>query len=253
MSSLPVSHDLTAYAGDTFAETFRFLEAGEPVDLTGDTVTAQARAAAGEPIELLVVVLDPPTDGQVTLGLPDGLEPGAYDYDIQVDAAGTVTTWVRGTLTIDPDVAAGQPPGTELLPDDLPPEQVAEIIGLARLALNAALYPCELPADPLPAPLELALAIVANRIYAASPEAGGATGQVVSESIGAYSYRYAAPETLDTAALVGGTVAKLIQPWNCKPGVYDISVAGSRAGWPVDWWQQDLDNPVKAIDAAAAP
>ena len=145
---------------------------------------------------------------------------------------------------------AGGTPGSEFLPDELPPEQVADLVGLARLTLNAALWPCTLPADPLPPPLELALAIVTNRIYVAGD--GGGSPQVVSESIGAYSYRLAAPDTVDQAALVGGSVADLIRPWKCQPGVYDLSLRGGSV-WPSDWWQRDLDNPLKAWDEKHQP
>jgi hypothetical protein len=138
-----------------------------------------------------------------------------------------------------PRFGLGGTPGSEFLPDDLPQETVDELTGLARLALNAALYPCTLPADPLPAPLELALAIVTKRIYEASPAGGGASPQLVSESIGAYSYRLASPETLDIAALVGGTVDNLIHPWKCQHGVYDVLTVGTAPQWPVDWWQRN--------------
>jgi hypothetical protein len=162
---------------------------------------------------------------------------------------------VRGVLTITADVSesATPPPGTEFLPDELPPEQSAELVALARLVLNAALYPATLPADPLPAPLELALAIVTRRLYNLAP--GSSTGQVVSESIGSYSYSLASPESLDTAALIEGPVSGLIAPWRGQTGVYeiDLKTSVSKLGWPIDWWQRDLDNVVAAIDAGDSP
>ena len=100
--SLPAVVDLSAYRGDTWAQTFRFLIAGEPVPLDTATVAAEARKFDGEVVPLVVSKGEP---GEVTLGLPeDGLDCGSWTYDLEVSDGGAVTTWVRGTLTVAPDV-----------------------------------------------------------------------------------------------------------------------------------------------------
>ena len=105
MAALPVTVDLTAYRGDSWAQTFRFLEAGTPIDLAAATVAAQARKFDGEVVPLVAAKGDP---GEVTIGLPPGgLDCGSWTYDVEVtfpDPDPSVTTWVRGTLTVSPDV-----------------------------------------------------------------------------------------------------------------------------------------------------
>jgi hypothetical protein len=108
VSALPVVVDLTAYRGDTWAQTFRLLE-GEPsapVDLTGASVEAEARRAlVDESIVLAVSIADPPTLGEVTLGQPEGgLDCGQYEYDVEVVRGGTITTWVKGKISVEHDV-----------------------------------------------------------------------------------------------------------------------------------------------------
>jgi hypothetical protein len=99
----PAVHDLDTYAGDTWAQTFRFLTDGSPVDLTTASVEAWARTIDGAVTELAVAVDGPA--GEVTLGHPHGgFERGAYEYDVEVTQSGVVRTWVRGTLVAERDV-----------------------------------------------------------------------------------------------------------------------------------------------------
>lgn len=146
-------------------------------------------------------------------------------------------------MEASPRFGTGGTPGSEFLPDSLPPEEVDELVALARLVLNAALFPNELPADPLPAPLELALALVANRIWKLAETEGKGALPVISESLGSYSYRLATPDSPDS--LLGDRVLDLIRPWmpSGGQGVYELHVGGARpTSWPVDWWQRDYDN-----------
>jgi hypothetical protein len=138
--------------------------------------------------------------------------------------------------------------GSWLLPDDLTPEELAELLADATLVLAAVLWPCELPDEPYPPPIEVAIGVVASRLYAYGKTGEGQT--VVSESLGSYSYRLSEAMTAEGAALVPTSVLKLIEPWNCRKSVYEISIAGGPLGWPVDWWQRNLDNVVKARDEA---
>jgi FtsP/CotA-like multicopper oxidase with cupredoxin domain len=102
--ALPVSSDIAAYRGDTWSQEFRLTRAGAPVDLTGATLTAEARSRSGVTTPITVTVTDA-LDGRIALSLPTTLGPGLYTYDIEVDQGGTVTTWIQGTLTVARDVS----------------------------------------------------------------------------------------------------------------------------------------------------
>ena len=69
--TLPVTWDLSAYRGDTWAQSFRLLRDGEPVDLTTATVESEARDKVGEVTALEVEIVDA-TDGRISLSLPEG-------------------------------------------------------------------------------------------------------------------------------------------------------------------------------------
>jgi hypothetical protein len=98
----PARIDLTAYRGDTWAQTFRFKEGSTPIDLTSATVEAWACSPTGEVVELEVTKGGP---GEVTIAQPaGGLTAQLWEYDIEVTVAGTVKTWVRGKLGIAPDI-----------------------------------------------------------------------------------------------------------------------------------------------------
>jgi hypothetical protein len=102
--ALPATANLTAYRGDSWAQTFRFLEDDQPVDLNDTTVASWARPKTGTAALPLLTTIGP-DPGTVTLALPTEIQPGTYAYDVEItDATGTVTTWVRGDLRIDRDV-----------------------------------------------------------------------------------------------------------------------------------------------------
>lgn len=102
---IPAKADLTAYRGDTWAQTFRLLEGTIPVDLTGVTVAAWARSYTDRTHTPLVVTVNG-QPGEVTIAQPaGGLAPGKWKYDLEVTStSGVITTWVRGTLAVTPDV-----------------------------------------------------------------------------------------------------------------------------------------------------
>ena len=100
----PAVINVRAYHGDSWSQTFRFLDNNLPVDLTGATVESHARGTLADTTPLTVTVLDP-TDGQIQIGPPGGgLEPDRYTYDVQVDQAGGVRTWVSGWLRVYADI-----------------------------------------------------------------------------------------------------------------------------------------------------
>jgi hypothetical protein len=102
---LPVTYDLRIYHGDTWAQAFRLLQQGAPVDLTGSTVESSAEDTNNVTTALTVTILDA-VDGRLQISAPAGtLAVGDYDYDVQVtDASSDVTTWIKGQLIVDPDV-----------------------------------------------------------------------------------------------------------------------------------------------------
>jgi hypothetical protein len=100
---LPVDCRLTAYRGDTWSQQFRLVRDDVPVDLTGATVESWAKSEL-EVVPLAATIVD--AAGMVAIGPPPaGLEAKTWDYDVEVtESGGAVTTWVRGTLTVRPDV-----------------------------------------------------------------------------------------------------------------------------------------------------
>lgn len=104
MSDLPATVDLRAYRGDSWTQTFRFLADGAPVDLSDAGAVECWCARHGEHFTM------PATgnaDGVVTIELPvpaAEFDAGSYVYDVEVTKDGTVTTWVRGRLTVEQDV-----------------------------------------------------------------------------------------------------------------------------------------------------
>ena len=104
---MPGEAHLEAYQGDTWAQTFRFLESGVPVDLTGAAVASTARRITGTTeAELQATIAEPPSSGEVSISSPatGPLAQGAYDYDIELAAGGTIRTWVKGRLVVHRDV-----------------------------------------------------------------------------------------------------------------------------------------------------
>lgn len=134
---------------------------------------------------------------------------------------------------IDPDDLIALIPG-------LSPEDAERYCSLATLAVQAAIWPNELPPAPLPPPLYATVLTVAARL---AGSAAPGVGQVVSESIGSYSYHLANPPTLDAALGLTDSELDALEPWMARKTLFQLDVAGSSPyGWPVDWWQRDYDN-----------
>jgi hypothetical protein len=107
MSNLPATYDLQAYHGDTWSQSFRFNDGTNYIDLSTSSVTSEAVARSGADFGAsytldTTVESDP---GTVTLRLPLGMPVGDYSYDVQVTTGQGITTWIRGTLTVIPDVS----------------------------------------------------------------------------------------------------------------------------------------------------
>lgn len=104
MARLPAVVDLTAYRGDTWSQSFRFVSNVEPLDLSGKTIEATARHRMRAQTVAFVVSTGP-DPGVVTLELPADIYPGSYKYDVEItDSEGVVKTWIRGDLQVERDV-----------------------------------------------------------------------------------------------------------------------------------------------------
>jgi hypothetical protein len=122
---------------------------------------------------------------------------------------------------------------------------------LGTLAVAAALWPNELPAPPLPVPVTAVLLSVSARIMHA-----GTAGQaeVVSESLGAYSYRRETSGTESGLLWLNDAELEALEPWRGgRKGAYELDVACSALGWPIDWWQRDYDDLSAYWDAQTFP
>lgn len=107
MSALPVTVNLTVYHGDSWSQYFRLRQGETPLDLTGATVASWARPAIKSPVvPLTAAIVDPPTSGVVVVSAPASgpLLPWPYAYDLEITAAGQVTTWIRGQISVTSEI-----------------------------------------------------------------------------------------------------------------------------------------------------
>jgi hypothetical protein len=145
--------------------------------------------------------------------------------------------------TLPPPVI--DPADVQAVLPSLTPEEATLYASLATLALSAAAWPNPLPAAPLPAPLHSVGLSLAVRLAASIEATSESAGQVVSESIGAYTYRLANPLSFDGALKLTETERDLARPWLGQASVYDVRTGLAHVyDWPDDWWQRDLDRLV---------
>lgn len=107
---MPLAFPLAVYRGDTFTSP-RFVlwhdAAGtQPVDLTGCTVTAQARPAADcDRVVDFDCVVTLPNTVYVSLDAAASATMTTGVWDMQVlDSVGQVTTYVCGPVAVTPDI-----------------------------------------------------------------------------------------------------------------------------------------------------
>jgi len=123
----------------------------------------------------------------------------------------------------------------------LTPEEAALYASLATLVLQSVIWPNSIP-DPLPPPVQTAGLSIAVRLARAGEAAGNELGSVVSESIGAYTYRLASPATFDSALSLTDAERTLLRPWLGQTSAYDVRTAlPTEYAWPPGWWQSDYD------------
>lgn len=104
----PGAADLTIYQGDSFQRTVAFIDAaGGPVDLTGQTATAQIRAtpASSEVLLALTCAIDDPASGLVVITATGeataALTAGDIGvWDLELANGTTIRTWLRGKVHV---------------------------------------------------------------------------------------------------------------------------------------------------------
>ena len=112
-----------------------------------------------------------------------------------------------------------------------------ECAQLATQAVLTVLWPAE-PPEPTPLPIETATLSVGVRIALAG--SGSGDSRLVSESLGAYSYRLSPGPALEEAVRLTATELEMLEPWLRPGGVYQLDTAPVPA-LPWNWFQHDLD------------
>jgi hypothetical protein len=140
------------------------------------------------------------------------------------------------------------PADVQALLPSLTIEQATLAAQLATVAVSAALWPTPIP-DPTPEPVYAALLSASLRFGVAIEQ--GTAQPVVGESVGAYSYRLAAPASLASAFGLNEWEMEQLAPWVPTSQAFELDVGG-RISWPADWWQSNFDNVLKAADREAA-
>lgn len=113
VATLPLSYELTAYAGTTFRKEFKWLPGGtSPQDFTGWAATMRIGPSAGAALVEMSTAngaITLTSAGQIIVGmLPSDtamLRPGIYAYVLDLtDMSGTVTRFLRGRFEVVRDV-----------------------------------------------------------------------------------------------------------------------------------------------------
>lgn len=117
LQTTPAKLDWEMYAGDTVSEQFTLIADSAPVDLTGTTITAHARATVRDTDPALVATcqVSDPTNGvftvswdgtdlqDIVLGLASG-DRWQGVWDLQVSSIGGLRTWLQGRMIVLLDV-----------------------------------------------------------------------------------------------------------------------------------------------------
>jgi hypothetical protein len=103
----PARRNLTAYKGDTYTHRIDFEDtAGDPVNVTGSTFTAQVRRypAADAPLATFTVDTSQAATGRVVLTLPhattSALPVGRHRWDVQQVTGGVFLTVMAGEFEV---------------------------------------------------------------------------------------------------------------------------------------------------------
>jgi len=114
------------------------------------------------------------------------------------------------------------------------------LLDTACWIIDSYVSPGTIP-SPVPMRVDTAATLLAVRLNTA-----GTGPQVVSESMGSYSYRLAVSAAADElAATFPADLAGMLAPWApLGAGTTGTLNTGPPGGaWPVDWWQRNYDDP----------
>jgi hypothetical protein len=133
---------------------------------------------------------------------------------------------------------------------DLTDDDARRCSELATLALEAFVWPADRP-EPVPPPMYLATLRMAIRLAVSGSTPGG--GQVVSESIGTYTYRLRAPTESDVALEFNGSELALLRRAGFGPSnIGQMDIGGDGGYRPFDWWQRDYDDELAASSSSGS-
>ena len=252
--------DFVLRKGDTASPIESVLtdEDGAPIGLGGADVRFALAPAGGGTLVVdyeLADVVAPgaaegdPDRGRVRYGTPwlaDEVDTaGLFLGEWQVEyASGEVQTFPNEgylVVAITEDVGALTAGDLLELDPNLDAARAAAALRMARRAVAAFLAPVAMPADPLDPRIELVLLRHALTIAASKPDAGG---EVVSESLGSYTYRLARSRATADALELAPTLQRELLPWAPhRARAYSASIGlDTRPERPVDWWARDWDN-----------
>lgn len=215
----------------------------------GTRLTIQTVKAAGNWVQYVVAATPVSSAGYVELAVEYVQSAGAALQNNQLVQVLSSTPpeppegGIGGELLVDPDTITVLVPGTSA-------DQALVCAQVATAVVASLVWPNALP-DPTPPPMTLAATSIACRLAQAG--AGGtpdqaANGRVVSESLGAYSYRLASPATLEDGFALTAAERELLEPWLSASKVYELTTGAAVLALPWDWFQRDLDNAVAAVD-----
>lgn len=107
----PGKYKIEARQGQTYDKTFTWRVDDLPVNVTGFTADMQVRSSwdsSAVVLEAGPFITLGGTLGTVRVNIPAGtiaaITPGRYQYDLELDNGGTVTTLLAGVFQVNPEI-----------------------------------------------------------------------------------------------------------------------------------------------------
>ncbi len=107
----PGKYKIEARQGQTYDQTFTWRVDDLPVNVTGFTAAMQVRSSWDSDTVVLnagTFITLGGTLGTVRVNIPAGtiaaITPGRYQYDLELNNAGTVTTLLAGAFEVKPEI-----------------------------------------------------------------------------------------------------------------------------------------------------
>jgi hypothetical protein len=216
-----------AYVGDTLIFADTLVDAnGDPVDLTGATVTIDVREPSGRTNTKPGTAGDDPGEVTARLDPPSDQEVGNYGGMWRV-SNGTVASYpATPIVVVDPACMWAHPADVFAV---IGPKGTAETVTaiVAAQALLSSAFCTEIPCDAVPPTVTAATALIAARLLT-RPKPGETV--VTSETIGDYTYRSAAPQRVEASELIT-EVRDMVYPYLCGWARSEGTIKSPRV-WP---------------------